>query len=294
VLLYVALWLFCLPIAWGFSIRFLPTFLGMPQPRRSAALLGLAVLAAAGFWPRELAVVAVLLVCYSLHVFEPAARPAKVQGVDRRFPLFVRFAFAWLVVSSLLVAAGDAPGVGGASRHAFTVGFLATLIFSIGPRILPSFLNSRELWSPRVMSWSLILLTTGCSLRVISEPLAYNDVLKLFWSVLPLSAFLELTAVLLFAWNIGRTLATPMPAWFEREQVRDTMTLYWYVTAYPATRKLLIDAGVRTLAQCKEVPKSLTLREAAEAEGLDSGTLVGRLTDFFEARQARALTAPSK
>jgi len=112
--------------------------------------------------------------------------------------------------------------------------------------------------------------------------------------VLPLSAFIELAAVLLFVLNIGRTLATPMPAWFEREQVKDTMTLYWYITAYPATRKLLIDAGLRTLAQFKEVPKSLTLREAAEAEGLDSGMLVGRLADFFDARQARALAAPGK
>ena len=43
-----------------------------------------------------------------------------------------------------------APSVLVASRHAFAVGFLATLIFSIRPRILPSFLNSRELWSARL------------------------------------------------------------------------------------------------------------------------------------------------
>jgi len=61
--------------------------------------------------------------------------------------MFVRLSFGWLVISSLLLAAGAAPGVQGASRHAFTVGFLATPIFSIGPRILPSFLNGRELWA---------------------------------------------------------------------------------------------------------------------------------------------------
>ncbi len=294
VLLHAALWWFCFPIAWGFSIRFLPTFLGMPHPRRSAAWLGLAALIFTAWRPRVLTVAAVLAACYSLRVFEAAVRPAKVQGVDRRFPIFVRCAFGWLAVSSLLVAGGDAPGLQGASRHAFTVGFLATLIFSIGPRILPSFLNSRELWSPRLMLWSLLLLTAGCSLRVISEPLAYSGVLPLFWNVLPISAFLELAAVLLFAWNIGRTLATPMPAWFSREQIKETMPLYWYVTSYPATRRLLIAAGIQTLAAVREIPKSLTLREAAEAEGVDCQAVLETLGNFFEARLARTLRAQTK
>lgn len=289
ILISVALWLFCLPIAWGFSLRFLPTFLGLPQPHRKATLVGLTGLAAALLWPRALTVAAALLACYSLRVFEPPARPAKVQGVDRRFPLFVRVSFGWLVVSSLLLAAGDAPGLEGASRHAFTVGFLATLIFSIGPRVLPSFLNSRELWSQRLMAWSLLLLTAGCSLRVISEPLAYGNLLPLFWNVLPVSALIELTAVLLFAFNMGRTLATPMPAWFRREQVKDTMPLYWYVTSYPATRRVLIAAGIHTLAEAREIPKTLTMREAAEAEGVDSRAVVKKLADFFEARLARTL-----
>ncbi len=289
ILLHAAVWLFCLPMAWGFSARFLPTFLGLPPPRRKAALAGLALLAAAIFWPRVLTVAAAGLAGYSLRVFEPAVRPAKVQGVDRRFPHFVRLAFGWLLISSVLLAAGDAPGVQGASRHAFTVGFLATLIFAIGPRILPSFLNSRELWSTRLMFAALVLLTIGCSLRVVSEPLAYANVLPIFWNILPVSALLELTAVLVFAWNIGRTLATPMPAWFEREQVKDSMSVYWYITAYPATRKLLIDAGLRSLDRFREVPKSLTLREAAEADGVDPRLVVNRLADFFEARRALAL-----
>jgi hypothetical protein len=110
--------------------------------------------------------------------------------------------------------AGDSPGLLGASRHAFTVGFLATLILSMAPRLLPSFLNSRELWSPALMFWSLATLTVGCFLRVSSEPLAYADVVPWAWSLLPASAFIELSAVLLFAYNMVRTMATPIPAWF--------------------------------------------------------------------------------
>ncbi|HYM13205.1 MAG TPA: hypothetical protein VEU62_20865, partial [Bryobacterales bacterium] len=294
-------WLFCFPVAWGFSSRFLPTFLGLGAPRRGPAITGLALLWLApvvelGGSPaaaRLLTLAAVLLACFSLRVFEPAARPAKTLGVDPRYPRFVRLAFGWLAISALLYVAAVTPGLEGAGRHAFTVGFLALLIFSIGPRILPSFLNSRELWSPRLMFWTLAILTTGCFLRVLSEPLAYSNMAPVFWRVLPVSGVLELSAVLLFACNIGRTLATPMPAWFAREQIKDSMTLYWYVTSYPATRKLLIEAGLKTLATAGDIPKSLSLREAAEADGADSRVLLEKLAEFFEARLARALRRPS-
>jgi len=65
-------------------------------------------------------------------------------------------------------------GLGGASRHAVTVGFLATLIFAIGPRILPSFLNGRELYSSALMAAGLWILNLGCGLRVSSEAIAYS------------------------------------------------------------------------------------------------------------------------
>ena len=292
-LLYLALWAFCFPVVWGFSTRFLPTLLGLPAPGRRAAYAGLAALAGAIIASQGLAsaltILAVVLACWSLRIFHPSQRPAKTAFVDPLYGWFTRAAFGWMTLSALLLAGGDVPGMTGASRHAFTVGFLATMIFSIGPRVLPAFLNSRELWSTRLMRASLVLLTLGCTLRVTSEPLAYASAAGWAWKVLPVSAMIELTAVLLFAYNLGRTLATPMPAWFGREQVRDSMTLYWYVSAYPATRELLIRAGLKTLAATRRIPMSLTLREAAECDGVDPGKLVAALADFFAARTARAV-----
>ncbi len=296
-LLHAALWLFCFPVAWGFSARILPAFLGLDQPRRWVVFAGLAALLLSfglelGRLPTAAGAAiaaAVLLACYCLRIFEPNVRAPKTLGVNKCFPWFVRVAFGWLVLSAVLQLVAEGPGVQGASRHAFTVGFLANLILSVGPRILPSFVNSRELWSQRLMGWSLAVLGVGCTLRVMSEPLAYADLAPLFWRLLPVSALLELSAVVMFAFNMARSLATPMPAWFAREQVKDSMTLYWYVTSYPATRRLLRQAGIRTLGTAREVPKSLTLREAAEAEGIESGVVVEKLAEFFEARLARAL-----
>jgi uncharacterized protein involved in response to NO len=98
-------------------------------------------------------------------------------------------------------------GIWGASRHALTVGFAATMVFSIGPRILPHFGGIYNLFSKRLMLFSLLLLQLGCMLRVSSEPLAYEGFSMTAWKVLPISASLELAAVLLFAVNLVMTYA---------------------------------------------------------------------------------------
>jgi uncharacterized protein involved in response to NO len=98
-------------------------------------------------------------------------------------------------------------GIWGASRHALTVGFAATMVFSIGPRILPHFCGITRLFSSHLMFASLVLLQTGCILRVSSEPAAYEGIAAFAWRVLPVSGMLELTGVLVFAVNIAVTIA---------------------------------------------------------------------------------------
>jgi len=52
-----------------------------------------------------------------------------------------------------------------------------------------------------------LLLQMGCTLRVSSEPLAYEGILPAAWNVLPISGILELAGVLVFATNIVLTFA---------------------------------------------------------------------------------------
>ena len=157
----------------------------------------------------------------ALRVWESGIRPAKLNGVHASFPLFVRGAYAWLLIASvmsILAALGDREGgVWGASRHALTVGFLATMVFSVGQKILPAFCGARVLFSSGAMLTSLLLLTIGCALRVICEPLAYEGYAGWAWKVLPWSAVIELTAVTVFALNLGFTFARP-PAHLMRAQ----------------------------------------------------------------------------
>lgn len=81
------------------------------------------------------------------------------------------------------------------------------MVFSMGQRILPAFSGMRLLFSPRLMFAALALLTLGCTLRVSCEALAYQGLAGWAWSLLPLSAVIELSAVAAFALNLGMTFA---------------------------------------------------------------------------------------
>jgi uncharacterized protein involved in response to NO len=217
--LIVLAWGFLVPTVWGFSARWLPTFLGVGTPRAGlfravllvdilGILLGVSGLVRAA---------TVLFVCASIAVMPAlrlAERPqskAKVQGIHPSFPVFIRIAYVWLMVAAVLgvwAAVADVHGgIWGASRHALTVGFAATMVFSIGPRILPHFGGVYNLYSKRLMFVALLLLECGCTLRVGSEPLAYEGFSMTAWKVLPVSATLELGAVIVFAVNMAMTFA---------------------------------------------------------------------------------------
>lgn len=216
-------WGFLVPFVWGFSAKWLPVFLGL-RPMRGKLLLWAVAVNAVGvatmFAGYPLAAVLILffaaaLAVVALQIFLAGERPAKVKGVHSSFPAFVRLAYGWTFVAALLAVWGastsNAAGIWGASRHALTVGFLATMVFAIGQRVLPAFSGMKMLFSTKLMFWGLALLTLGCTLRVSSEVLAYQGLVQSAWSWLPVSAIIEMTAVTMFAVNLFATFASKAP-----------------------------------------------------------------------------------
>ena len=219
--LFLAAWGFPVLAVWGFNARWLPVFLGLRKPSGGGLIAALCVsgsgIVVALFGGFRLATVLLLAGCIlasiALRVFQPSEKPAKTRGVSASFPYFVRGAYVWLLVASALgvyAAQSDTNGgIWGASRHALTVGFLATMVFAIGQRVLPAFSGMRLLYSRKLMFASLAFLNFGCLLRVASEIPAYEANLHAAWTTLPISALTELTAVTLFALNLGVTLVLP-------------------------------------------------------------------------------------
>jgi len=219
--LIVSTWGFLVPMVWGFSSRWLPVFMGLRPLRGSWVLVAAGLNTAgivAGFFERFTAAGVLLLsgavmAVIAIRFFEPAAKPAKTINVHGSFPIFIRVAYGWLLIAAALSIwasrIGEAPGIWGASRHALTVGFIAAMVFCVGQRVLPSFCGMRVLWSPKLMLLMLVLLMTGCTLRVSSEIMAYQNYAAWAWKVLPVSALIELTAVVLFAVNLIATFLRP-------------------------------------------------------------------------------------
>lgn len=214
-------WCFLAVAIWGFNARWLPIFLGLREPDGKLLLTALGLVWAAilaGFARASmlsalLLPIAAVTALFAVRVWHKPVRAAKTTGVHPSFPWFIRISYAWLLIASALwvVAAwaDHGGGIWGAARHALTVGFISTMVFSIGQRILPAFGGARVLYSPRLMLASLAALTLGCALRVSAEIPAYEGNLQIAWHVLPCSAIIELLAVTLFAVNLLATFARP-------------------------------------------------------------------------------------
>jgi uncharacterized protein involved in response to NO len=210
-------WGFVVPVVWGFSARWLPTFLTISKPNvrwfRAALCLDIAgVLFGVSGWPKPATILfalSAITIGFALRFVERPHGHAKTQGFHPSFPIFIRLAYVWLITAgsmSVWAAFSDVHGgIWGASRHALTVGFAATMAFAVGPRILPHFGGIQNIFSKRLMLLGLLCLQTGCLLRVSSEPLAYEGLVSFAWRVLPVSGMLELAGVVIFATNLALT-----------------------------------------------------------------------------------------
>ena len=217
-------WGFLVTFVWGFSAKWLPVFLGLRPIRERWLLVALAVnslgvlIALSGSIPFAAIALCggILISTWALRLFEPTQQAAKTKGVHASFPIFIRLAYLWAMVAALLGIwasfVPDSHGIWGASRHALTVGFLATMVFSIGQRILPAFSGMRLLFSTKLTFLSLLLLAIGCFLRVGSEIIAYQGFGTWAWSWLPVSAVTEMTAVTVFAINLIFTFNSRPPS----------------------------------------------------------------------------------
>jgi hypothetical protein len=290
---------------YGFGQMLLPGLLRIGQPRDWAIevafwlhnLGALAVcLVTAGLWPGTWAAVGSALIAVGAftYAFGQRAFIGRSRQSDRAeqglpiLDVYVPLAFFWLVASLMMLTAGyfyqtssgnELPhAYVGAVRHALTVGFVTTLILGVGQRILPV-LEHTVLPRPGLALPILLLIGIGNLVRVGSElavlvtPAAY--------SIMPLSAVFEWTALALFAVGVVSTIRHVDPL-LSAGRVTPMSSLAVLLAERPWIQDRLIQSGSEYLARARSVPHELTIAAFAKSEGHSVTELVHEINTALD------------
>ncbi len=212
-------------------------------------------------------------------------RPEVGQAMLRRY---VQLAFFWLLAGMAMLLFADLYWSArslllphaylGAVRHALTVGFMTTLILGVGQRLLPILGHTLLPW-PRLILPTFGLIAAGNLLRVLSElatPWSANAFI-----IMPFSAVLELSALVLFSANILRTL-WPAPDQFLRtKRVTAATSVAVLLAEYPWLEDHLFVWGLAYVGRVRSVPRELTLGTLAASEANYPEEIIARINELL-------------
>ncbi|HET8945700.1 MAG TPA: DUF542 domain-containing protein [Candidatus Polarisedimenticolia bacterium] len=301
---FVTFWIF------GVSLRTLPVFMGLHERPRLAARLAVPLSAAVatlaiaeGLFLRDgseaarvafgigSAAVGILLALFvfALGVLATPAAPPE-PGVDRGSEKFIRLAYAWLIVSggmllvfsrAILAGAGLDHALVGAYRHALTVGFITTLMAGMALRIVPIF-RGVPLYSARLRDWTFWLLAVGNLIRVLFQ--ALSAVNPAWLRVAGVSGILELAALILFAFNLWKTMDTrtadDRASASRSPEIGPATRVGDLLDAYPALLPVFVGSGFAPLANPllrRTLARGISVGQACRMHGVDLETFLQRL-----------------
>lgn len=306
-LIELAVFGFAMNSIYGFGQMLLPGFLRTGQTRTwaiEAAFwlhnLGVAGCVAASFGavPSSLAALGILAIAagailYGIgqHVFlgKPRTSQRPEQG-HRHLDCYIPLAFLWLILSMLLLVAAQLYEFAahaspphaymGAVRHALTVGFMTTLILGVAQRVVPVFEHRVLIW-PGLVLPILVLILLGNSVRVATE----LATIRVPWAymVMPASALLEWTALLLFTLSICAVMWQTDP-FLKTGRVTEQSSLAVLLAEKPWMEDRLTEKG-SYLARARTVPRELTIGSFARSEGQSPETLVAELNRLLQDAQ---------
>jgi len=89
--------------------------------------------------------------------------------------------------------------------HVNLLGFMSMMIYGVGYHILPKF-SGRHIYSPRIMKFQFWLANAGLIGMAVSWPFTLGGELSQSGNALLFSSLLSLIAIVLFAFNILKTI----------------------------------------------------------------------------------------
>jgi hypothetical protein len=250
----------------------------------------------AGFGLGGLAIALLLVVfTWALGILSPAHDEPE-PGADRGYEKFVRLAYAWLVVSGLMLASFSGLALAGrtidhayvgAYRHALTVGFITTIMVGMALRIIPVF-RGVPLWSGRLREITFWLLAVGNVIRVLFQSLSAAAG-PAWLRVAGISGLLELAALALFGINIWKTMDTvtveDRAAASYRPPIAPETRVGALLEAYPGLLPIFVASGFAPLANPvlrRTLARGVSVGQACRMHGVDLDAFLGRLRSAAE------------
>lgn len=212
-------------------------------------------------------------------------RPEVGQAMLRRY---VQLAFFWLLAGMIMLLIADLYWSArslllphaylGAIRHALTLGFMTTLILGVGQRLLPILGHTLLPW-PRLVLPTFVFIAAGNLLRVLTE-LATPDSAAAF-AVMPFSAVLELSALVLFSANALRTLWPAPDPLLRTRRVTSATSVAVLLAEYPWLEDHLFAWGLGYVGRVRSVPRELTLGTLAASERREQEDIIVRINELL-------------
>lgn len=230
---------------------------------------------------------AILTVPFALRLGVFAARgghggadPALGRAVRVAFASLLAFCALSLLHAGIALATGWNALVWDAARHAYTLGFVALMVFAIAGRILPIF-SGQPLALARLRDLATGLVAVGVVLRLLEVPATLGAPGLLAGSAV--SGLVALLGVTVFAVGLlatlraeaGNDVRTTGPA-----PLAITTKVAALIESYPPALAILIENGFTPLANPisrRTLAKMVSLEEACQMNGKDAKAILEQI-----------------
>ena len=300
----------------GVSYRLLPGFLGIDTASPTGAgwafaLFNIGIVlwlwgALAGMPQLVIVALAIqlaatLVVVLSLAVFRHQHAAIEIEGGSPVFRWYIRLAYAWLIVGLMMATSGSiiemtsfspqAHAFIDAYRHALAMGFVTTMILGVAQRVIPVW-EGKELHSPALMVWVLLLVTVGTGARVLFQAVGASTGSYLIGS----SGYLQFAAIALFSYNIWKTLNLSdetVPKTLQQERPTPSheskgvesrfgpkTKVFEILHEFPGSASVLSDLGIGGLTDGGSIPKFLTVERLCRSNSVEIEAALGALEEY--------------
>jgi hypothetical protein len=255
-----------------------------------------------------LELLAVLIAIVSLNLFQAQRAAVEISGESPYFEWYIRLAYIWLIAAISLMIGGAIFEIVSMStqthmfkdayRHALAMGFVTTILMGVAQRVLPVW-EGKTIHSSTLMSRVFFLLLLGNIIRILPQTFG-GSVGNVDRFLIACGGFLQFSTVLLFSYNVWKTLNVEEDPIIETVKGEDHVTtaeparsaatfdsktkVFEILHEHPGAKEVLGNLGIKGLPGGESestIPKFLTLERICRSSNVEINSAIAALEDYI-------------